>query len=173
MRLHTLGPRQTDSYAAAKEYLAKQKNAGEIILHRSFAEIYGHLASLRGDYMIVPAAYQNNDQEGWGQLHYRYFSQLELVDGIVTTLSPLVLCEKDAREEIAYTHPATVELIRQYCGENTLVRLSSSKVDAYHDFLVDGRYVITSKKLIKPADNVTIIKSFNTRMLWAIYQIGG
>lgn len=45
MRLHTLGPRQTDSYA----YPAGRKIASQIILHDSFAAIYNHLIGFTGD----------------------------------------------------------------------------------------------------------------------------
>ncbi|MGX7775111.1 hypothetical protein ACWNPI_08540 [Limosilactobacillus fermentum] len=92
MRLHTSGPEQTDSYAAANAYFAGNKIAGQIILHDSFAAIYDHLADLTGDYLIVPAAYQSSEHESWGQLHYRHLTDLTLIDSLVTTLDPLAFC---------------------------------------------------------------------------------
>ena len=174
MRLHTLGPQQTDSFAAAEEYLAKKKLAGQIVLHSSFEAIYQQLQEMAGDYLIIPAAFESKMHESWGQLHYRYLERLNLVDSIITRLDPLVLCAKDNPEKIvAYTHPATEELLRNNLPEKAAIKLSPSKYQAYQEFMQDGAYVLTSQKLIEAGHDVRIIKTFNTSMLWSIYQIGG
>lgn len=174
MRVHTLGPQQTDSYAAAKKYLSTKMIAAQIILHPSFEAIYRHLAEWADDYMIVPAAFASASHESWGQLHYRHLAELRLVDSIITELDPLVLCAKNNPDKmVAYTHPATEQLLRDNLPEKATIRLSPSKFQAYQSFLADGAYTLTSQKLVAAEPKIQIIKTFPAAMLWSIYQIGG
>lgn len=104
MIIHTLGPGETDSYQAAVTYIRKRKLNAEIILHPSFEEIYRQLEQLRDDYLIIPAAFRNQQGDSWGDLHYRYIKQLNLVDSLVTELDPLVLLQREKTSSlVAYT----------------------------------------------------------------------
>lgn len=174
MIIHTLGPAETDSYQAAVTYLRKQNLNGRITLHPSFEDIYQHLEQLREDYLIVPAAFRNQQGDSWGDLHYRYANQLKLVDSLVTELAPMALLQRDdPSSSVAYTHAATLELLRASVAENITIVTVPSKYEAYQRFINNGRYALTSKKFVRLKAGIKINQEYTTQMLWGIYQIGG
>ena len=174
MIIHTLGPGETDSYQAAVTYIRKRKLNAEIILHPSFEEIYRQLEQLRDDYLIIPAAFRNQQGDSWGDLHYRYIKQLNLVDSLVTELDPLVLLQREKTSSlVAYTHAATIELVRESVDEQVKIVTVPSKYVAYRLFINNGRYVLTSRKFIRLMSGVKVKQEYATQMLWGVYQIGG
>lgn len=174
MIIHTLGPRETDSYQAAMTYIRKRKLNAKIILHPSFEEIYQQLEGLRDDYLIVPAAFRNQQGDSWGDLHYRYIKQLNLVDSLVTELDPLVLLQREKTASlVAYTHAATIELVRENIDEQIKIVTVPSKYTAYQQFLNNGRYVLTNRKFIRLVNGIKVKQEYAAQMLWGIYQIGG
>lgn len=172
MIIHTLGGKQTDSYAAACYYLDHSGRDGKIVLHPSFEEIYDQLASYRGDYLLVPAAFRSQDGASWGDLHYRYLDHLDLVNSFITRLDPMVVAQRPAAQDIAYSHAATASLLKSLLPPNVELRLAPSKVAAYRSFLQDGHYVLTSQKLLDPArKDIQVLKKLPAKMLWSLYRI--
>lgn len=172
MIIHTLGGKKTDSYAAARYYLNQDGHHGQIVMHPSFEEIYDHLPAYVGDYLVVPAAFRNQTGESWGDLHYRYLDQLDLADSFITQLDPMVMAQRPASQAIAYSHAATASLLKSLLPPNVQIKLAPSKVAAYQNFLRDGRYVMTSQKLIDPTiKDIQVLKKLPAKMLWSLYRI--
>ncbi|MCH3922623.1 amino acid biosynthesis protein [Limosilactobacillus sp.] len=173
MIIHTLGPEQTDSYAAALVYQHQHSVADcQIVLHPSFDALYHHLADYPSDYLLVPAAYRSRAGLSWGDLHYRYLNQLTLVDSLITQLDPLVLVQDPQRARaVVYTHAATADLARQHLPGNVRLELAPSKYLAYQAFRRYGGYALVSQKLVDPTAGVRILQHFPARMLWSVYLI--
>ena len=174
MIIHTLGPVETDSYQAAVTYIRKQHLDAQIKLHPSFEDIYQHLDQLTDNYLIVPAAFRDQQGDSWGDLHYRYIKQLQLVDSLVTELASLVLLQRtDTSSSVAYTHAATLELLRESVNEKVTIVTVPSKYEAYQRFVNDGRYALTSKKFARLTPEIQIKEEYTAKMLWGIYRIRG
>lgn len=170
MKLHTLGPAETDSAAAAAQY-CQTHPALQVAYHPSFEELYAHLTKYRGDQLLVPAAYQSPVGLSWGQLHYRYLAALTLVDGFLYELAPLVLAELPTRaNQRAYVHPANADLLRQLIPTAEIC-LCPSKITAADQFLADGRYVITSQAALPAHLPLRIHQRWTVPMLWSVYLI--
>ncbi|MCQ2569975.1 MAG: hypothetical protein MJ139_03615 [Limosilactobacillus sp.] len=171
MRLHTLGPQATDSYQAALVYQAQ--HPCEIDLHSSFEEILTNLRHYHGDYLLLPTAYQGqgNWPLTWGQTHYRLLDQLNLQTAFITSLDDLVIVEnQQATTSNAYTHPATRDLLQTHLAHATVIT-APSKYRAYQAYLTDGRYVLTSRKLVHLRPYERLIKTFEAKMIWSVYEI--
>lgn len=173
MIIHTLGPEQTDSYAAALTYQHQHPAIDcQIVLHSSFDALYHHLTDYPGDYLLIPAAYRSRAGLSWGDFHYRYLNQLTLVDSFITQLDPLVLIQDPQRiRTVAYTHAATADLARQHLPGNVRLELASSKYLAYQAFRRHGGYALVSQKLVDPTAGDQILQRFPARMLWSVYLI--
>ena len=171
MILHTLGPAATDSAHAAAAYLSTHPQF-TVQLHPSFTAIYDQLNHLAGDYLLIPASYQSPTGLSWGQLHYRTLAQLQLIDGFVFELAPMAVAHYQGRTtKLAYSHPATADLLRQFLPPEIQIKACSSKVVAANQFLLDGEYVLTSQELLPTKQAIKILKTIHTPMLWSVYQI--
>ncbi|WP_367341239.1 hypothetical protein [Limosilactobacillus sp.] len=172
MIIHTLGGKQTDSYAATRHYLDQKRIDGKIVLHPSFEEIYDQIAAFAGDYLLVPAAFRSQSGSSWGDLHYKYLTHLDLVDSFITKLDTMVVAKRSAPRAIAYSHAATASLLKSLLPSDVELRLAPSKVAAYQAFLHDGRYVLTSQKLLGSSlQDIQILKKLPAKMLWSLYRI--
>lgn len=172
MILHTLGPKETDSNMAAIWY-AKRHSEIKIQLHDNFLEVLNHLTDFQGDMVLIPMAYQDAEGNSLGDYHYRLLRQMQLVDVFLTKLDPIVVLENQGPSHKLYTHPATMEIAKQY-QNNYEIELTDSKYAAYQNYQKDGKLVITNQKNIQVlAPNEKIIKTIHSKMGWCIYQIGG
>lgn len=104
-----------------------------------------------------------------------FFKKILLIDYHIGSSSTGKSIEPNLRAKsgIAYTHPATETLLRANLPPSMIVRLSPSKYQAYQSFLRDGQFVLTSKKLVEAGPGIVIRNVYKTRMMWAIYRIGG
>ncbi|ANZ57492.1 hypothetical protein BGL34_06140 [Fructilactobacillus lindneri] len=173
MKLHTLGPAATDSNAAAEYYQNIEITQSiQIELHQSYEEILHNLRQYRGDYLLIPAAFQSITGLSWGQTHYRYLDQLQLRKTFIHQLNPLVLVKKQGNNaQIGYTHAATADLLRQLCPELQEIRLCDSKFQAYQRYLKDGDVVLTNQKNLTKNDH--LVQKLEVPMIWCLYYIKG
>ncbi|BDR59193.1 amino acid biosynthesis protein [Xylocopilactobacillus apicola] len=174
MNIHTLGPCDTDSYAAAADYNARyQNNLAQIICHESFEEILANLADFSKEYLIIPTAFKSNSlHASWGDIHYTLLDQMNLLTSFITKLDPLVVVKRlNAANKIGYTHAATAELLKNTIKDVSVIT-TPSKYLAYQAYQENqAAYVLTNTKNIKLTTHETVIKSFSPSMVWCLYQI--
>lgn len=175
MKIHTLGPSATDSYAAATQYNKEELlGKAKIIGHPSFENILTNLNAYSRDYLLIPAAFKSLKlQESWGDIHYEKLDQMELENCFMTNLDPLVVVKNtDVNNGIGYTHAATKQLLEQTVGNGIEVMTAPSKYDAYQRYLAnDAEYVLTNEKNVTLNSNEKIIKRLTPSMVWCLYQI--
>lgn len=173
MIIHTLGPKETDSNAAAQYFVQNiLKQSAKIALHPSFEELFTKMEQFGGDFLLIPTAFSSKTLNlSWGQWHYRNLEQLILKDAFIFKLGEMVLLKNRQRSTgIAYTHAALADLLQQYVPQ-AKIKCTASKYLAYQKYLIDGQFVLTNEKNIKLQSNEKIIKRFSPRMIWAVYQI--
>ncbi len=176
-KIHTLGPKETDSFAAAHYFAQQQSEDVSIILHDSFETIFKHLTRYSGDLLLLPAAFKSKRiHSDWADIHYRFLTQLKLIDSFIYQLSDLVLIENQQFSiNQSFIHAATESLLTTYLKEKkqtTNIQFSSSKYFAYYDYrLKNARYVITNLKNVKLRKTEAIKKNYRVNMLWSVYKI--
>ena len=172
MKIHTLGPYATDSNAAAIQYNQSKMNCYLIELHASFEEIVANLAKYQNDYLLLPAAFKSRQMAvSWGELHYQYLDQLELVDSFQNPLAELVIVENTKRKTgIGYTHAATAHLLATKTNLKN-IKCCKSKYEAYQKYLIDGQYVLTNFKNITLNSDEKIGYRVTPKMIWCLYLI--
>lgn len=173
--IHTLGPESTDSVAAAAHIPDEDEH--QLILHDSFDEIIANLDQFRGDYFLVPAAYQSKQSDfGWRELSYQYWDQLTLASVYHHPLKTMCLIENpDFEQDKAIVHPATTNLLNSYLSKKELtipIHYAGSKASAYERFVRDRyRFSIVSQDVLEPQSNYRILKSYHPDMVWCLYHI--
>ena len=132
MKIHTLGPKQTDSSEACDYYRNKNFPDAKIMLHQSFESVLEHLEEYRGDLFVVPAAFASETLHlTWGTMHYRYLDRLDVEASFIYPLSEMVCIKSRKRHTgIGYTHAATKDLLKKYAPNARLVA-AASKYRAY------------------------------------------
>ena len=91
MKIHTLGPKQTDSSEACDYYRNKNFPDAKIMLHQSFESVLEHLEEYRGDLFVVPAAFASETLHlTWGTMHYRYLDKLDVEASLIYPLAEIV-----------------------------------------------------------------------------------
>ncbi|ABJ56144.1 hypothetical protein [Oenococcus oeni] len=179
IKIHTLGPKETDSCSAAYYFSQQRTGDGDIsiILHDSFETIFRHLAEYCDDLLLLPVAFKSKKiHSDWADIHYRFLTELKLIDGFIYPLSDLALIEnQEYSVNQTFIHPATESLLNAYLNEKkqtTIVRFSSSKYSAYRDYrLKNARYVITNLKNVQFRKTEVIQKKYQVNMLWSVYKI--
>ena len=141
MKIHTLGPKQTDSSEACDYYRNKNFPDAKIMLHQSFESVLEHLEEYRGDLFVVPAAFASETLHlTWGTMHYRYLDKLDVEASFIYPLAEMVCIKSRKRHTgIGYTHAATKDLLKKYAPNARLVS-AASKYRAYERYLKDGEY---------------------------------
>lgn len=116
MKIHTLGPKQTDSSEACDYYRNKNFPDAKIMLHQSFESVLEHLEEYRGDLFVVPAAFASETLHlTWGTMHYRYLDKLDVEASFIYPLAEMVCIKSRKRHTgIGYTHAATKDLLKKY-----------------------------------------------------------
>lgn len=172
MKIHTLGPKQTDSSEACDYYRNKNFPDAKIMLHQSFESILEHLEEYRGDLFVVPAAFASETLHlTWGTMHYRYLDKLDVEASFIYPLAEMVCIKSRKRHTgIGYTHAATKDLLKKYAPNARLVS-AASKYRAYERYLKDGEYVLTNKKNMVETDEAEILAEFQVKMVWCVYRI--
>ncbi|AVK62789.1 amino acid biosynthesis protein [Lactobacillus sp. CBA3606] len=174
MRIQTLGPQATDSYAAAEQYNQQHfQGRAEIQGQSSFEAILRHLDRDTGDYLIMPAAFKSTSLDAsWGDIHYALSAQMTLVDCFITQLDPLVVVQRiTAKNRLGYTHAATAQLLQRTVNMVT-VQTAPSKVVAYQLYVKNqAAYVLTNLKNVTLTSTEQIIKQLTPAMVWCVYQI--
>ncbi|WP_220739826.1 hypothetical protein [Leuconostoc miyukkimchii] len=183
MKLHTLGPKGTDSELAAQHYLTHQK----LILHQSFEEILLHLDDYIGEQIIMPVAFKSNTvpELNWTDVNYLQWERLDIVTTFSLPLMTLSLIENtEFDRNVAVIHAATEGLLRHYLRTHNLdnawgpsLRFVSSKPVAMSDFINDqNRFTIVSEtqfiKLPESEDpKYSVRQQLKPSMIWVVYQI--
>lgn len=172
MKIHTLGPKQTDSNEACDYYRNKNFPDAKIMLHQSFESVLEHLEEYRGDLFVVPAAFASETLHlTWGTMHYRYLDKLDVEASFIYPLAEMVCIKSRKRHTgIGYTHAATKDLLKKYAPNARLVS-AASKYRAYERYLKDGEYVLTNKKNMVETDEAEILAEFQVKMVWCVYRI--
>ena len=172
VKIHTLGPKQTDSSEACDYYRNKNFPDAKIMLHQSFESILEHLEEYRGDLFVVPAAFASETLHlTWGTMHYRYLDRLDVEASFIYPLAEMVCIKSRKRHTgIGYTHAATKDLLKKYAPNARLVS-AASKYRAYERYLKDGEYVLTNKKNMVETDEAEILAEFQVKMVWCVYRI--
>lgn len=173
--IHTLGPASTDSVAAAAHIPGGADH--RLVLHDSFDEIITNLAQFRGDYFLVPAAYQSKQNNfGWRELSYQYWDQLTLESVYHHPLKTMCLIENsNFKQNKAIIHPATTNLLNSYLDKAKLaipIHYAGSKASAYEKFVrAQYRFSIVSQDAIDPDAGYQILKTYHPDMVWCLYHI--
>lgn len=175
-KLHTLGPKKTDSYQAAKFYQQNHiEDSLQIELHTNFEEIYANLANYTDDYFLIPVAFCSRilGNLSFGQLHYRYLKRLKTIDSFIFALNPLICIENSAiSTKKAYTHAATADLLKEICPDADEIITCASKYEAYQRYKVDGQFVLTNENNILELSKKEVIHArLPVEMIWCVYQI--
>ncbi|MFD1484271.1 hypothetical protein ACFQ5J_03375 [Lacticaseibacillus baoqingensis] len=171
--VHTLGPKSTDSYAAAATLPAEY----EIQLHDDFDTLIAHLQDYVGDTLLLPAAYQSQQPDfGWRELAYQYWQQLKLRSVFALPLKPMCIIENPAYQLAkAVVHPATENLLRSYLDAHDLqvaIGYAGSKAQAYTDFVsTQARFTVASAGTFVPGAQCVIRATYKPEMVWCLYQI--
>lgn len=177
MRIHTLGPKTTDSYLAA-DHLIDNKKA-KIVLHSSFEDIYQNLDDLKNDYFLVPVAYQNHQhQTSFANYHYRYWQKLSIIETFSLETMPMVLLENLDNQNYQITlHAATTELMNSTFATSKspkplFVQSKPLAFDAFKNG--DCQYAIVSHNFDEYELNhlnYRTLKTFTPQMIWCLYHI--
>ncbi len=180
MRVHTLGPKTTDSYAAAAYYQQHEAPDAEIVLHDDFADLLLDLDAIAGDQLLIPAAYQNpSGTLSWREFNYSCGERAVIRHVFHLDLLPMVLVEaRHPEREEAVVHPATRRLLTETISTVGLPIISAkSKPVALDQFLArKSRYTIVSEPLFREKTAAIpgayqIIKRYPAAMVWVVYDI--
>lgn len=179
MKVHTLGPKSTDSYFIAKK---KFKNA-EIICHNSYDIIIEKLDELKGEYLLIPTAYKSSKKNyDWKDFNFEYRKKLELKEVFYEKTKTMILIEnKDFVINKVLLHPATEIFFREYMKIEE-IKLEIDYTDSKHIaldtfFNKNYRFVIASKDLYLNYNcrfknkKILEIKEYNPVMVWCLYKI--
>ncbi|WP_268912144.1 hypothetical protein [Lentilactobacillus sp. SPB1-3] len=182
MKLHTLGPKSTDSYKAVmylrEMYLDMEET--EVVLHSSLDDIYQHLHEEQGDLFLVPVAYRSAQSNGnWADNNLKYSGQLKIISVFKLPIMPLMLIRNpDEKNGKAIIHPSTKELIKEYSlekGRKLSLEFVDSKAEALHKFQSNTyEFSIVSKDIYEKdcSDrHDEIISEFRPTMIWCLYRI--
>lgn len=173
--VNTLGPKETDSYAAALNIPGEEEN--EIVLHDNFDDIIANLEQYQGEYLLIPAAYQSKQKDfGWRELSYEYWDRLVIEQVFHHALKPMVLISNfDFHQNKAIIHPATTNLLNHYLKEQQLtmpIHYAGSKASAYERFVANKyRFTIVSEDVMEENNPYQIIKRYLPEMVWCLYFI--
>jgi len=174
MRIHTLGPAATDSYAAAQHYNQTAcQNQATIVGHPSFEAILTDLDRYSGDELLIPAAFQSPTlKASWGDVHYALLDKLTLQTCFMTQLDPLLVVQRlDADNRIGYTHAATAQLLQRIVRQVD-VQTAPSKYAAYQLYQTNqAGYVLTNEKNVTLTANERVLKRLTPPMVWCLYHI--
>ncbi|CAJ1229664.1 amino acid biosynthesis protein [Levilactobacillus zymae] len=174
MKIHTLGPRATDSYAAAQHYnQVAYAGAATIVGHSSFEEILTDLDAYAHDELVIPAAFKSPTlHASWGDVHYALLDHWTLKTSFITALDPLVVVQRlDADNRIGYTHAATAQLLQRIVSQVD-VQTATSKYLAYRAYQDNrGAYVLTNEKNVSLGADERLLKRLTPSMVWCVYQI--
>ena len=174
MRIHTLGPSATDSYAAAQTYNHRDcQNQATIIGHASFEDILTNLSDYSGERLLIPAAFKSTLlKASWGDIHYALLKQLTLMDCFMTKLDPLVVIQRVAADnQIGYTHAATAQLLTRLV-QHVTVQTVASKYLAYEMYQRNqAAYVLTNEKNVTLTADERQLARLTPSMVWCVYQI--
>ncbi|KRM12126.1 hypothetical protein FD16_GL000201 [Paucilactobacillus suebicus DSM 5007 = KCTC 3549] len=174
-KIHTLGPKATDSYEASQHIPDDVEN--EIVLHDSFDDIIENLQHYADDYLLLPAAYQSKHSDfGWRELSYEYWDRLTLETVYHHPLKTLCLISNfNFKQNKAIIHPATTNLLNTYLKKQKLdisIHYAGSKASAYDHFVADDyRFTIVSEDSLTEGHPYQIIQKYHPDMVWCLYHI--
>lgn len=176
MRIHTLGPENTDSYAAAETLLQEED---EIVGYPSFDNLLHHLPDLKGEHVLFPVAFKSARREyGWKEFNYDYWDQVELVHVFPKKTKPMLLVENPQRmENRAMIHPATTIFLEKYLqkqNEHTAISFTDSKYKAWTAFCKKKlKYTIISEDVFEAEkrEEFIVVERYEPEMVWCLYKI--
>lgn len=176
MRIHTLGPRETDSYSAAKSL----KGENKIVIYNSFEEIFSRIKEFKGDYILIPTAYENiSHNYGWKDFNFQYWECLKLHIVFKKYTKPMLLIENSQfKIDKVIVHPATEIFAKTYLDKenrNCQIEYANSKYLAWKRFLQNKyRYTIISKDVFEETDTdskLKVLEEYKPIMVWCLYKI--
>lgn len=177
MIIHTLGPENTDSYAAAQSLLQAEED--DIVGYPSFDTILHELERLKGDCVLFPVAFQSARKPyGWKEFNYDYWEKIELLQVFAKKTKPMVLIEnRDRKMDSAMIHPATKIFLEKYLNkvnETLPITYTDSKIKAWTAFKNMGlKYTIISEDVFEKekTDQYQIVERYEPQMVWCLYKI--
>lgn len=176
MKIHTLGPKTTDSCYAYRYWNDLHPSLDiELVLHHSFTEIYNDLSSYRGDLFLVPTVYRDENSD-WANYHYQYLDQLSIYDVFVLNTKPMILARnQNQNNQQIVLHQATNPFVADYENKQQ-IRLEKSFADsksiAFDQFLNGGfEYAIISETERIKQHNFEVIKRYEPKIIWCVYQV--
>lgn len=185
MILHTLGPKETDSFKAAK-YVKSRLFPNKFIdikLHDSFDDIYENLENEKKDLMLVPVAYRSStSNSNWIDNNYKYWDKINIIKTFSLPTMPMAFIKRDIKNNKIILHPATIAYLREFEEKHNL------KLDSYFEkskpFVLDKfakenfEYAIISENILKKRFenklidfDYKILYRYEPKMIWCIYQI--
>lgn len=176
MRIHTLGPESTDSYAAAQAMLQEED---EIVGYPSFDNLLHHLPELKGEHILFPVAFESARRDyGWKEFNYDYWYQVDLVKVFSKKTKPMLLVKNQYRtENRAVIHPATKIFLKNYLketGETVPITYADSKYKAWTAFCKKKvKYTIVSEDMYEKEkqEGFSIERRYEPEMVWCLYKV--
>lgn len=178
MKIHTLGPRESDSNFAYNAICLKKKSirSCQLKLHNTFSEIYSNLDEYKGDLFLVPVAYKGSKKsDNWTDNNFKYSNKLKIIYCCKLETKPMLLIEnKTIKKMNAIIHPAT-EILLDSLSKNLMVDYADSKPEAFKRFCCGNyKYCIASEDVYnnftsKP--EFKILRRFTPEMIWCVYKI--
>lgn len=177
MIIHTLGPKSTDSYAAAKSLLQSEED--DIVEYPSFDSLLHNLEQLKGQHVLFPVAFKSARRDyGWKEFNYDYWDKIELVNVFQRKTKPMLLIKNQQHtENTAMIHPATTIFLKKYLdaqSEQTVVRFTDSKYKAWKAFCKKSlKYTIISEDVYEKEKQPehTVEERYEPVMVWCLYKI--
>lgn len=180
MKIHTLGPKESDSNFAYEKILAKNSKLQNCILqlHESFSEIYENINNYSGDLFLVPVAYRGTRKfDNWTDNNFKYCKKLKILNCYSFNTKPMLLIENSCvKQKNAIIHPSTISLLQNsILISDFKIDFANSKPQAFKKFCqMKYKYCIASEDVFKQSN---FINKFNVKykytpeMIWCIYKI--
>ena len=177
--IHTLGPRETDSYLAAQGLTDEDPlyQHFSIQLHHDFSSIYENLDNYHGDYFLVPVGYQGPAGDTWTSQHYAHWQELIIKKTWSTKTMEMLLVENTEQSNSkSVSHRTTKTLLQEFAEQNDLpvqIDYVPAKPLAADAFLSGNyQYAIFSQNAEKKLQqHHRILARFQPEMIWCLDQI--
>ncbi|RLK63979.1 hypothetical protein D3H64_01635 [Atopobacter sp. AH10] len=176
MILNTLGPRTTDCVKAIR-YVRSKFDA--VKLYSSFDRIIANISNLRGQYILMPVAFESCFSDyGWKDFNFEYHRLLRIVEVFHSFTQTMVLVEnKKYVKNKAVIHPATKFFMTEYLDRKRMdipIDFAPSKVVAKMLWEKEAyRFTIVSQALLDDNLGIKVRETFSPEMIWCLYEVKG
>lgn len=177
MKIHTLGPETTDSYAVAESLLETEND--KVVPYTSFDQMIHEIPNLKGELLLFPVGFESAKRKyTWKDFHYDYYKVLDIVEVFPKATKPMVLVKnKFPTENRAIIHPATKIFLEKYLkkeNKQAMISFADSKYKAWTAFLKKGvEYTVINLDVFEDEkqDDMFIEETYEPEMIWCLYRV--